>query len=120
MRQCDLAVQTDVWPEGVGSGVTVVVNQDDSDPGGWILRLYALFDGADNHSRVFVGATTLAVPNTTTRLPTRVVMSASMPGVYRYQVQVTAPQIGTTQPTKPLLVGCFCGDASANAFNAST
>ena len=119
MHQCNLAVQTDETPEGFGSGVTVVVNQDDQDPGGWVLELYVLFRDVA-HSRIFLGRTTIQAPNTASRLPQRVIMTASTPGAYRYQVVVRAPPLGTTQPTKPLLVGCYCGDASANAFNAFT
>lgn len=120
MQACAIDSQTECFPEGYGSSVAVVVSQDGQDTGGWILDLYALSRDAAA-SRVFVGTTTLGAPNTTTRRPARVVMTCSIPGAYRFAVIVTAPQLGSpNRPTKPILVGVFCGDVSANPFNAGT
>lgn len=119
MKACPIKSMTDCPPEGLGSGVTVVVTQDGEDPGGWVLDLYMLTKDKAA-TRAFVGTTTLGAPNTTTRRPTRVVMTASCPAAYRFQVNVTAPPTASPQPVKPLQVGVFCGDASANPFNAGT
>jgi hypothetical protein len=117
MRQCPMRVQTEIPPEGQGSCVTVCVSQDDQDPGGWIIEVWAHFNDRDA-SRVFVGQVTLGAPNATARRAARVVVVCGMPMAIKYSLNVRAPLKNQPQPLKPLLVAAFCGDVSPLGFTA--
>lgn len=115
MKSCLPKVQTEVTGEGRGSGCTVCVSQPDDDPGGWLVEVWAQFTDKDS-SRVFVGSVTLGTPNSVARRPTRAVVTAAMSGAFQFTALVKAPLKGATQPTKPILVGVFCGDVSPFTF----
>ncbi len=117
MKSCPPLTTTEAQAEGTGPAVAVCVSQADDDPGGWLLELWAHFADRDA-SRMFVGQATLGTVNTTARRAARVVMTTSVPGAYGYRVIVRAPLKGTTQPTKPLLVGVFCGMVPPFTFSA--
>jgi hypothetical protein len=110
-----MRVATEIPPEGQGACVTVCVSQDDRDPGGWIIEVWAHFEDRDA-SRVFVDQVTLGAPNAPKRRAARVVAVCGMPMAKRYSLIVRAPTKTQTQPEKPLLVAAFCGDVSPLGF----
>ncbi len=108
MKACLPGIQTDVGPQGEGSALCLVVNQDGADPGGWKLDIYALFTDSVA-SRVFLDTVTLSAPAALRCV--RIVAICTMPGAYGYAVNVKGPS-ATTNP-KPLQVGVFCGVMTA-------
>jgi hypothetical protein len=116
MQACSIGTETEVYPEGQGNSVSVIVSQSPRDAGGWIVELYATFPDLDS-SRVFIGRTTLGTPDNTARRPTRLVAMASVPAATRYVVIVVGPP-GPAPNRAPLQVGAFCGTTTPFAFSA--
>lgn len=92
--------------EGRGPSVSLVSVQDGTDPGGWIIDLYAQF--ADEVlSRVFVGNVTISAVNAGTKRPTRLLAVASIPGAVEWFAVIRAP---SPSPTTVLQFALFAGE----------
>jgi hypothetical protein len=92
--------------------VAVVVSQDNADPGGWKLDLFASYLDSDG-SEVFIDTITLSAPNATVKRPSRVVAIMSLPGAHSWKVIVRPP---TPAPAAALSVGVFAGEVTALPF----
>lgn len=113
MKTCPPQTHTDVRPQGTGPAFCIVVSQEPTDPGGWLLDVYALFHDSVS-SRVFLDTITLNAPNALLRRPCRIVAIATIPGSYGCAVHVRAPS-AATNPTS-LDVGVYCGELTALPF----
>ena len=112
MKACDPRSITPVGCEGLGPSVTVVINQDADDPGGWRIDLFV--DFPDNeHSSIFVATFLTTQPLAPTRPPARIAAIACFPGASGWRARVHGPQV---PPLKPMQVGVFCGQQNATPF----
>jgi hypothetical protein len=86
---------------GDGEGCALYISQDQADPGGWKLILFAQLNERDSPS-VVIGEFTVTAAAGNANL-NRCVAVAGIPGALRFSVVVQAPSSSPTLP--PLQVG---------------
>lgn len=105
MKKCLFGQATEITSVGQGESCSLVVNQESTDPGGWVIDLFAVFrdGGAAFVKRVAV--TTVAASNAAAR----VAAMATVPGATHFSARVrsgagSGPAID---------VGLFCSNVPA-------
>jgi hypothetical protein len=92
--------------EGRGPSVSLVSTQVGTDPGGWIVDLYACFDDKFE-TRAFCATLVLSAVDPATKRPTRLLAVASIPGSRTWYAHVRSP---APAPTTPLQFALFAGE----------
>lgn len=106
MKKCGAFVSTMLDAEGRGCSCSVLVSQAPADPGGWVVNLFALFEGEPPALVRQITITTV----TATDYGTRVAAVCSIPGSIGYSAEVIPPPNAV-----PIEVALYCSDVPAYA-----